>query len=235
MEDNHEKPHRIPRSSAQVAALPRSWGSPIEWSFLDGRGWLLKNIAREIEQRRLFPWVAVFFGIGIILFFQADGQPALWAPVGAFALFGAAAIAFRWNLAVFSALIAFTALFAGFTAGVIRTRSVAAPALTRIVITPVTGFIEAIDDREVGKRLLLRVTEMKDVAEAERPKRVRVSVRKGEGLSPGQLIAGTARLLPPPQAAWPGGHDFARDAYFKGIGAVGSMVGQVRQVDPSTK
>jgi competence protein ComEC len=235
MEDNHEKPHRIPRSSAQVAALPRSWGSPIEWSFLDGRGWLLKNIAREIEQRRLFPWVAVFFGIGIILFFQADGQPALWAPVGAFALFGAAAIAFRWNLAVFSALIAFTALFAGFTAGVIRTRSVAAPALTRIVITPVTGFIEAIDDREVGKRLLLRVTEMKDVAEAERPKRVRVSVRKGEGLSPGQSIAGTARLLPPPQAAWPGGYDFARDAYFKGIGAVGSMVGQVRQVDPSTK
>src|SRR5215217_7988128 len=97
MEDNHEKPRRIPRSSAQVAALPRSWGSPIEWSFLDGRGWLLKNIARETEQRRLFPWVAVFFGIGIILFFQADGQPALWAPVGAFALFGAAAIAFRWN------------------------------------------------------------------------------------------------------------------------------------------
>jgi competence protein ComEC len=79
------------------------------------------------------------------------------------------------------------------------------------------------------------VTEMKEVAEAERPKRVRVSVRKGEGLSPGQLIAGTARLLPPPQAAWPGGYDFARDAHFKGIGAVGSMIGQVRQVDPSTR
>jgi competence protein ComEC len=235
MEDNREKPRRIPRSSAQVMALPRSWSRPVEWSFLDGRGWLLNNIAREIEQRRLFPWIAVFFGIGIVLFFQANGQPALWAPVGAFALFSATAIGFRGKLAVFSALVALAALFAGFSAGVTRARSVAAPALTRIVITPVTGFIEVVDDRDGAKRLLLRVTEMKEVAEAERPKRVRVSVRKGEGLSPGQLIAGTARLLPPPQAAWPGGYDFARDAHFKGIGAVGSMIGQVRQVDPSTR
>ncbi len=235
MEDNREKPRRIPRSSAQVMALPRSWSRPVEWGFLDGRGWLLNNIAREIEQRRLFPWIAVFFGIGIVLFFQADGQPALWAPVGASALFSATAIGFRGKLAVFSALVALAALFAGFSAGVIRARSVAAPALTRIVITPVTGFIEAVDDRDGAKRLLLRVTEMKEVAEAERPKRVRVSVRKGEGLSPGQLIAGTARLLPPPQAAWPGGYDFARDAHFKGIGAVGSMIGQVRQVDPSMR
>ena len=117
-------------------------------------------------------------------------------------------------------MIAFAALFAGFSAGVIRARSVAAPALTRIVITPITGFIEAIEDREEGKRLLLRVTDMKDVAEAERPERVRVSVRKSEGLSPGQLITGTARLLPPPQAAWPGGYDFARDAFFTGRAAI---------------
>jgi competence protein ComEC len=112
---------------------------------------------------------------------------------------------------------------------------VAAPALTRIIITPVAGIIEAVEDREEGKRLLLRVTDMKDVAEAERPMRVRVSVRNGNGLSPGRLITGTARLLPPPQAAWPGGYDFARDAYFKGIGAVGSLVGPVRQGDPASE
>ena len=39
------------------------------------------RIAREIEQRRLFPWIAVCFGLGILLFFQADGTPALWAPL----------------------------------------------------------------------------------------------------------------------------------------------------------
>jgi competence protein ComEC len=74
MEDNREKPRRIPRSSARVVAMPRSWGFPVEWQFLDGRAWLSKNIAQEIEQRRLFPWIAVFFGIGIVLFFQAEGR-----------------------------------------------------------------------------------------------------------------------------------------------------------------
>ncbi|WP_162820224.1 ComEC/Rec2 family competence protein [Microvirga calopogonii] len=201
------------------------------WFLPDGPAWLSRNVSLELEQRRLFPWIAVFFGLGIVLFFQAEGQPAIWAPVSAFALFGAAAMVFRRSLAVVAAMIALAALFVGFTAGVIRTRSVAAPVLTRVVITPVTGFIETIEDREGGKRLLLRVTGMKDVADAVRPERVRVSVRNGEGLSPGQLIAGTARLLPPPQPAWPGGYDFARDAYFKGIGAVGSMVGQVRRID----
>lgn len=235
MEDNREKPRRIPRSSARVVALPRSRGIQAEWQLLDGRAWLSKNIAQEIEQRRLFPWIAVFFGIGIVLFFQADGQPALWAPAGAFTVCAAAALALRPNVPTLSLMVALAALFAGFSAGVIRARSVTAPALTRIVITPVTGFIEAIEDRGEGKRLLLRVTEMKDLAEVERPRRVRVSVRKGEGLSPGQLVAGTARLLPPPQAAWPGGYDFARDARFKGIGAVGSMVGPVRRIEPTPK
>ena len=44
---------------------------------------------------------------------------------------------------------------------------------------------------------------------------------------PGDFVAATARLLPPPEAARPGGYDFARDAYFRGIGAVGSLVGAV--------
>ncbi|MGO4523979.1 ComEC/Rec2 family competence protein [Microvirga sp. 2MCAF35] len=231
MEDNQGKPRRIPRSTARVVALPWSSGVPQIWALPDGSAWLSRNISLEVEQRRLFPWIAVFFGLGIVLFFQAEGRPALWAPVGAFTVCSAAALALRRKLAIFSAMIALAALFAGFSAGVIRARSVAAPALTHLVITPITGFIETIEDRETGKRLLLRVTGMKDVADADRPHRVRVSVRSGEGLSPGQLIVGTARLLPPPQAAWPGGYDFARDASFKGIGAVGSMVGQVRLID----
>jgi competence protein ComEC len=73
---------------------------------------------------------------------------------------------------------------------------------------------------------------MKDLAEAERPRLVRVSVPARAGLTAGQFVTGTARLLPPPEAAWPGGYDFARDASYKGIGAVGSMVGQVRRVEP---
>jgi competence protein ComEC len=235
MQDNQEEPRRIPRRAARVMALPWSSGISIAWRLDDGRGWISRCIAREIEQRRLFPWIAVCFGSGILLFFQADREPVLWAPLGAFGLCSAAGIALRRNMPVLTALIAFAALFAGFSAGVIRARSVAAPALSRITITTIAGFIEAVEDREEGQRLLIRVAEMKDVAVTERPRLVRASVRNGEGLAAGQFVTGTARLLPPPEAAWPGGYDFARDAYYKGIGAVGSMVGPVRRLDPPSQ
>jgi len=86
MQDNRAEPSRIPRAAARAVALPRAWGAGIDWGLVDGRGWLSRAVAREIEQRRLFPWLAVCFGIGILLFFQADGTPALWAPIGAFAI-----------------------------------------------------------------------------------------------------------------------------------------------------
>jgi competence protein ComEC len=229
--DNKGEPNRIPRSLAQAVALPRSSGLALDWDAFDWRGWLERNLAREIEQRRLFPWLAVCFGLGIILFFQAE-RPALWAPLGTLAVLTAAAVWLRHHLLMLTVCVGLAAVFAGFSAGVIRTRSVAAPVLTRTVIAPVSGFIEAVEDREEGKRILLRVSSLQGVAEAERPPLVRVSIRNGDHFSAGQFITGTARLLPPPQPAWPGGYDFARDAYYRGIGAVGSFTGAVRQLEP---
>lgn len=229
--DNKGEPRRIPRSLARAVALPRPAGLLLDWGALDWRGWMENCLTREVEQRRLFPWLAVCFGLGIVLFFQAD-RPSLWAPLGAMAVFGAVALWLRHNLLGLSVCIGLAAVFAGFSAGVIRTRNVAAPVLSRLVIAPVSGFVEAVEDREEGKRILLRVVSLQGVSEAERPERVRVSLRKADELSPRQFITGTARLLPPPQPAWPGGYDFARDAYYKGIGAVGSFTGAVRQVAP---
>lgn len=217
---------------ARAMALPRHRLVSFDVGLLDWRSWLAGNLACEVDQRRLFPWLAVCFGLGIVLFFQADGPPALWAPSGAFALCCAGTLLLRRNFAALAVMVGLAALFAGFSAGVIRARSVAAPVLSRITIAPISGFIEAVEDRDEGKRLLLHVTDMQGIAGAERPRRVRVSVRKGEGLEAGQFITGTARLLPPPQPAWPGGYDFARDAYFKGIGAVGSFTGAIRRLDP---
>lgn len=230
-QDNKGEQNRVPRSLARAVALPRPSGLTLDWSGLDWRGWWGRCFAQEIDQRRLFPWLAVCFGLGIVLFFRAD-QPSLWAPLGAVTLCSAAAFRLRHNLFALAVYLALAAIFAGFAAGIIRTRSVAAPVLSRIVIVPVSGFIEAEEDREAGKRLVLRVASMQGVAEAERPQRVRVSVRNAGTLAAGQFVTGTARLLPPPQPAWPGGYDFARDAFYKGIGAVGSFTGQVRQIEP---
>lgn len=38
--------------------------------------------------------------------------------------------------------------------------------------------------------------------------------------------------MPPPEPARPGGYDFARDAFFRGIGAVGSGLGTIERTPP---
>ena len=64
------------------------------------------------------------------------------------------------------------------------------------------------------------------------PRRVRVTTRKAPDVAAGDYVALTARLLPPSHASLPGGYDFARDAYFAGIGAVGSTLGAVTAAAP---
>lgn len=190
-------------------------------------GWFKACLAQEVEQRRLFPWIAVCFGIGVLMFFAAEGRPALWAPLAGAGIATTAAFLLRHRPVAFGAAIAGAAMFCGFAAGVLRERTVATAVLTRVVVAPLTAFVEAIEERPRGGRLLLRIVELGTVPPGERPRRVRVTVRDLQNLKPGVFIAGRARLLPLPEPARPGGYDFARDAYFNGFGAVGSIVGKV--------
>jgi competence protein ComEC len=224
--------NRLPRSATRTLTLPRGGSLAYSTTLPDWRGWLGRELSVEVAQRRLFPWIAVYFGLGIILFFQAD-EPSFWAPTIALAFCLAAALSLRRNLPGLAVFISLAALSAGFAAGVLRSRMVAAPVLTRVTIAPVTGFIEAVEQRIEGRRLLLRLTVIQGVAPADTPRFARVSARKGEGLEPGQFIEAKARLLPPPQPAWPGGYDFGRDARFKEIGAVGSLLGAAKVVEPA--
>src|SRR5262245_13759798 len=41
------------------------------------RGWL----ARDVAAGRLLPWIPIAFGFGVVLYFTADHEPALWAPL----------------------------------------------------------------------------------------------------------------------------------------------------------
>lgn len=220
-------------ASARAAALPREALRPIRWAEIGAVWpWLQSCVVHEVEQRRLFPWLAVAFGAGVLLFFAAEGRPALWAPATGGGVALAAAIALRRHPAAGVVAIGLTALFAGFAAGVIRQDSVHAPALDRLRIAKVSGFIEAVDERDEGARLVLRVHAIAGLTADTAPRRVRVTVRESGALKPGDFIAATARMLPPPEPARPGGYDFARDAYFRGIGAVGSIVGKVEQPAP---
>jgi competence protein ComEC len=56
-----------------------------------------------------------------------------------------------------------------------------------------------------------------------------------KGIAAGAQLQLRARLAPPPPMALPGGYDFARDAWFREIGAVGKSLGPVTVLKPSVE
>jgi competence protein ComEC len=201
-------------------------------AFVSPWPWLVAALRREADTRRLFPWIAVAYGIGILAAFAADGPVSLAWPLAAGGLAAGLAFALRGRPIALPAFVAIAALFFGFAAALVRTGLVAAPVLPRTTIGPLGGFVESVEERRDGGRLVIRVAALDRVAAAERPFRVRVTVRSLGDVKPGDYVTGTARLLPPPEAARPGGYDFARDAYFRRIGAVGSVSGKLTAVEP---
>ena len=188
---------------------------------------LRRLLAVETERRRTFLWLPVAFGSGIVLYFLADAEPSLWPPlVGALLAILAAAIARRHPSALCAA-VAIAAVMAGFAAATWRTRTVAAPVLARPMIAKLSGLVLGVEERPAGPRIVVRVASLGQLAASQRPAHVRVSLRPGASVKAGDFIEATARLLPPPTAARPGGYDFARDAFFAELGAVGSLVGKI--------
>jgi competence protein ComEC len=200
------------------------------WIAGTGRA-LRATLETEAERRRLFLWLPVMMGLGILLYFAADREPALTAPLVGFAAAGAGALALRKRRLAVIACIALAALFAGFTAATWRTATIAAPALDRSRVGIVTGFVESVEARDAGARLVLLVTGIAGVEPARQPKRVRVNIRAGT-VAPGDHVSAVARLLPPPGPARPDGYDFGRDAFFRGLGAVGSIAGKITLTPP---
>jgi competence protein ComEC len=201
-------------------------GLPLAARFQGLRNWLAASLALEAERRRPFLWLPVAMGLGILLYFAADREPALWAPLLGFALAGGLGYVLRTRPVLATLCIAFAAAFAGFAAGVWRTADVAAPMLDRIRVGKISGFVESVEARDAGARLVLLVTDIAGLPVEKRPKRVRVNIRDG-AVAPGDHITATARLLPPPGPARAGGYDFGRDAFFRGLGAVGSISGKI--------
>jgi competence protein ComEC len=189
-------------------------------------------LAREVEERRFFLWLPVAAMGGVALNLAADREPVLWLPAGLIALFGGLAWVSRARPLALGLSLAFAALFAGFLAMSLRTGRVAAPVLDRIRIVSLQGYVEEVDLRPVGARMVIAVARADGMPREKIPSRVRVTTRKSPNVAAGDFVAMKARLLPPSHAALPGGYDFARDAFFAGVGAVGSTLGAIRVLPP---
>jgi competence protein ComEC len=184
----------------------------------------------EIERAQLPPWLAVGLATGIGAWFALDGHSewlAFLSITSALALVGLVLGSGRSGRALSWFMLAATV-----GCGLVWARSdwVAAPRLERPVVVDVAGRVESVD-RLAAKGTVRLTLRTEDSAV---PPRVRVSIDDEEipgGIAAGAYVRMKARLAPPPPMALPGTYDFARDAWFKRIGAVGKALGPVSVIE----
>jgi competence protein ComEC len=217
------------RAGALAAAVGLS--RSVAWA-PDWRAAFDHALQREVEERRFFLWLPVAAMGGVALNLSADSEPALWTPVALTLAFSAVAFLSRRRPVAFGVTLALAAVFAGFLAMSLRTARVAAPVLDRIRIVTLSGYVEEVDLRPVGARMVIAVSGADGMPAEKVPRRVRVTTRKTPDAVAGDFVSLKARLLPPSHAALPGGYDFARDAFFAGVGAVGSTLGPISVLPP---
>jgi competence protein ComEC len=175
----------------------------------------------------------VAFGLGIVLYFTAEREPALWAAVALFIAATAVVVLARRQPVGFPLALTLATIAAGFATATIKQAVVAHPVLRAAAWNvDLAGFIEVREERERSDRIVIRVERIDGPRLTEKLERVRVSVRKGTAPPVGSFVELKARLTPPLEPLLPGGYDFARDMYFQGLAASGFALGRIRTATP---
>lgn len=188
---------------------------------------------REMDEGRGFLWLPVCFGIGILIYFCLPQEPSALG-LSIIALMSVVAAWLNRNkIDRFRLLMAIAFLVAGTTTMKLRTDYVAAPRLPFEQSTIVTGWVaEKTFASRGGVRVTLRVHDIERLDPLETPHFIRTTIRSAtETISVGDAVSVTGRLRPPNGPVIPGGYDFARAAFYDGIGGVGFAFGAARPAD----
>lgn len=181
-------------------------------------------------------WLPVLLGVGVAIYFSVPVEPPWYLGPAAMGSLFCLALAFFRRGNVLLILLVMMAVAAGFWAAQESSARIAAPVLEK-KMGPVglTGTIINIETRPHGLRLSLRDSLIAKRPNWQAPKIVRLSLRyKGEPpLAVGDRVSLRAVLMPPGGPAAPGAYDFARAAWFKGIGAVGYAVSRAVVIVPA--
>jgi competence protein ComEC len=186
----------------------------------------------ELERSQLPLWFTVAFGTGIAAWLWM-AAPSQWLAFIIVAL-GLAVAGFAAGGGRIGRAMTFGGLAMAAGCALIWWRSVdlATPRLDRPAVVSFDAGVEKVEPRVAKGDLRLTLAPIGDAL----PPRVRVSMpEKGKpaGLGQDAVVRVRARLQLPPPMALPGSHDFARDAWFQGIGGVGRAIGPVEVVEAS--
>jgi competence protein ComEC len=189
-------------------------------------------LADEYEARRFYLWTPVSGACGVVLYMNAVREPPLSLCVGLWLLALIAVCVVRHHYRALICAFGILAFMTGLLSGSLRNFYVSAPVLARMQIGSVSGFVEQIDFRPKGARILIRVEHIDGLDDAQKPYRVRVTTPYTPSVQAGDFMSFKARLMPPSHASIPHGYDFARDAWFARLGGVGNILGRSLTVQP---
>ncbi len=176
------------------------------------------------ERGRLFLFLPVAMGGGVLVYFDLTREPAVWVSGG---LVGAAAgllaLVWRWPLPRGGAVLLLAAAL-GFGRAQVQTL-----AMPKLLVVPhhgvtITGRVVGVDLLPTGRRI--RIAQPTLNGGAVQARAVRVKLRRGDDIAveAGDSVRLRALLYGPSRPAYPGGWNFGRDQYFAGLGAVGFAI-----------
>ena len=218
------------------AALQRPWRKA--WPLSSGADRAEAFLERAAFDRA--PWLTVGFAAGIAAWFVLSGPVAWFAWLGAWAGVAVTAGSFwrdrdgRSHLQ--RAVVAMAIVMMAGTGLVwARAEAVGADPIDRPQVTVIDGRVLARENRPAEDRVRLTVA-YRD-AEAGIARKVRINVEPGQlpaGVAEGARVSMRARLMPPGAPLVPGAYDFARTAWFAGLAATGSAIGDVSLLEPAS-
>ncbi|WP_298494184.1 ComEC/Rec2 family competence protein [uncultured Maritimibacter sp.] len=192
----------------------------------------LALISERLERLRgrLVLFAPVFLGCGIGWYFALRTEPdaLVWTLIGLGTVF-AGVLGWRTGRGPLPGLAliswATAVVLAGMMIAGLRSQMVAGPVLDFRYYGPVEGRVVAVDrSGSEAVRLTLDRVRLDRVNPWKLPNRIRISLHGDTqwiAPEPGMRVALTAHLSGPEGPVEPGGFDFRRMAWFRGIGAVG--------------
>jgi competence protein ComEC len=179
------------------------------------------------ERDRLPLWLPVGVGSGIAVWESYWDRAALPVALMGLALLVLGLLAGRASRLRIMLIAAAVTFVLGFSLMGMKSRWVSAPVLEKVTIARIYARIEKVES--LPARDVVRLT-LATGGHAELPVRIRVNLDTDQyrpEFRTGAIIDVRARLMPPAGPMLPGGYDFARRAWFSGIGATGTALGDV--------
>ena len=182
------------------------------------------------------PWLVVGFAAGIAAWFET-ANASQWLGVIALGLGGAAAALallrrtgahpyLRRAAVAMAVALAFGCAFVWVKSELVGTRPIA-----RTMVVWLDGKVLAREEQPAQERVRLRLAAREPAS--GRAIVVRVNLKQGDDrpeFAEGSILHLRARLVPPAAPMLPGGYDFSRAAWFSGIAATGTVLGQPQVV-----